>query len=134
MRPADGPLDFVLMSWDDLRKAVDDSGGVYRTYMAGLRALAGAGRLGPHVAFDISRHLAGLGLGHLPAELPLSQHAQVIVYQLGTPAADVVEAVRGDNPHRAEGTLARAEESLRRLNTDGDARKLAAIAAILNSK
>ncbi|MFD8260209.1 hypothetical protein [Streptomyces griseoluteus] len=49
----------------------------------------------------------------------------MVLFQLGTPAADVVEAVRGDN-------FARAEDALRRLNTKGDAEKLAAIAAILS--
>jgi hypothetical protein len=119
------PYEFDGTSWDDLRKAVEDNGGVLRIYMADLRELQNAGRLGINVRNDISRRLAGIGLGHLPAELPPYQENQIVLFQLGTPAADVVEAVRGDN-------FARAEQALRRLNTKGDAEKLAAIAAILS--
>ncbi|MGY5059231.1 hypothetical protein ACWDFR_35080 [Streptomyces sp. 900105755] len=121
------PYEFDGTSWDDLRKAVEDNGGVLRIYMAGLRELQNAGRLGINVRNDISRRLAGIGLGHLPAELPPYQENQIVLFQLGTPAADVVEAVRGDN-------FARAEQALRRLNTKGDAEKLAAIAAILSDE
>ncbi|MEU2875073.1 hypothetical protein [Streptomyces sp. NPDC007070] len=119
------PYAFDGTSWDELRKAVEDNGGVLRIYMADLRELQNAGRLGVNVRNDISRRLAGVGLGHLPAELPSYQENEVVLFQLGTPAADVVEAVRGDN-------FARAEDALRRLNTKGDAEKLAAIAAILS--
>lgn len=119
------PYVFTGTSWDELRKAVEDNGGVLRVYMADLRELQNAGRLGVNVRNDISRRLAGVGLGHLPAELPSYQENEVVLFQLGTPAADVIEAVRGDN-------FARAEDALRRLNTKGDAEKLAAIAAILS--
>ncbi|MEU0726193.1 hypothetical protein [Streptomyces sp. NPDC006140] len=119
------PYAFDGKTWDDLRKAVEENGGVLRIYMASLRELQNAGRLGIHVRNEISRRLAGAGLGHLPDELPPYQENEVVVFQLGTPAADVVEAVRGDN-------FARAEDALRRLNTKGDAEKIAAIAAILS--
>ncbi|MCW2871264.1 hypothetical protein [Actinacidiphila oryziradicis] len=118
------PYTFNGTTWDDLRHAVEHNGGVLRIYMATLRELQQAGRLGINVRNDISRRLAGLGLGHLPAELPSYQENEVVLYQLGTAAADVVEAVRGDN-------FRRAENALRRLNTKGDAEKLAAIAAII---
>ncbi|MCX5097588.1 hypothetical protein OOK36_55120 [Streptomyces sp. NBC_00365] len=124
---APDPSDFQAGSWDELRKAVEDNGGVLRIHMGHLRDLIDAGRLGINVRNDISRRLAGAGLGHLPAELPAYQENEVVIYQLGTPAADVVEAVRGDN-------FARAENALRRLNTKGDAEKLAAIAAIINER
>lgn len=121
------PDTFQAGSWDDLRKAVEGAGGVLRIHMGHLRNLADAGRLGINVRSDISRRLAGLGIGHLPIELPAYQEKEVVLYQLGTPAADVVEAVRGDN-------FARAEQALRRLNTKGDAEKLAAISAIINEQ
>ena len=124
---APDPADFHAETWDGLRKAVKDNGGVLRIHMGHLRNLADAGRLGINVRNDISRRLAGLGLGHLPAELPPYQENEVVLFQLGTPAADVVEAVRGDN-------FTRAEQALRRLNTRGDAEKLAAIAAIINEE
>lgn len=119
------PYSFTGDSWDDLRQAVEDHGGVLRIYMSALRALQNAGRLGINVRTDISRRLAGVGLSHLPADLPSYQDNEVVLYQLGTPAADVVEAVRGDN-------FAQAETALRQLNTKGDAEKLAAITAIIN--
>lgn len=119
--------DFSAGSWDELRKAVENCGGVLRLHMGHLRNVIDAGRLGINVRNDISRRLAGAGLGHLPAELPPYQENEVVIYQLGTQAADVIEAVRGDN-------FARAEEALRRLNTKGDAEKLAAIAAIINEQ
>lgn len=95
--------------------------------MASLRELQNASRLGIHDRNEISRRLAGIGLGHLPAKLPSYQENEVALFQLGTPAADIVETVRGDNFARAEGTL-------RRLNTKCDAEKLAAITAILKDK
>ena len=119
--------DIPAGSWDELRKAVENCGGVLRVHMGQLKALIDAGRLGINVRNDISRRLAGVGLGHLPAELPAYQENEVVIYQLGTQAADVIEAVRGDN-------FARAEVALRRLNTKGDAEKLAAIAAIINEQ
>ncbi|MET9073817.1 hypothetical protein ABZX95_16955 [Streptomyces sp. NPDC004232] len=124
---APDPEDFAAGTWDDLRKAVENCGGVLRVHMGHLRDLIDAGRLGINVRNDISRRLAGIGLGHLPAELPSYQGNSVVLYQQGTPAADVVEAVRGDN-------FVRAENALRRLNTKGDAEKLAAIAAIINGE
>lgn len=119
------PFEFDGATWDELRKAVEDHGGVVRLYMVDMKELQNAGRLGVNVRTEISRRLAGVGLGHLPAELPPYQENEVVLYQLGTPAADVVEAVRGDN-------FARAEGALRSLNTKGDAEKLAAIKAIVN--
>lgn len=119
--------DIEAGSWDELRKAVENCGGVLRIHMGQLKGIIDAGRLGINVRTDISRRLAGVGLSHLPAELPPYQDNEVVLYQLGTPAADVVEAVRGDN-------FARAENALRRLNTKGDAEKLAAIAAIINEQ
>lgn len=121
------PHKFTGATWEDLRKTVEAEGGVLRIYMGVLRDLHQAGRLGVNVRADISRRLAGVGLSHLPADLPAYQENEVVLYQLGTPAADVVEAVRGDN-------FTQAEQALRRLNTKGDAEKLAAISAILKGE
>ncbi|MBA4866205.1 hypothetical protein H1V43_33775 [Streptomyces sp. PSKA54] len=119
------PYEFTGKTWDDLRKAVENKGGVLRIYMVDLKELQKAGRLGVNVRQDISRRLAGLGLGHVPDELPPWQENEVLLYQLGTPAADVLEALRGDD-------LANAEEALLSLNTKRDAEKIAAITAIIN--
>jgi hypothetical protein len=42
-------------------------------------------RLGVHVLASIDRKLRGIGLGHLPAELPTRQADWVILYQFATP-------------------------------------------------
>jgi hypothetical protein len=122
-----GPASFDGSDWNDLRKATEGNGGVLRITMGILRDLEEAKRLGPNVCASISRHLAGVGLSHLPFELPSYQEDQVVIFQLGKPAADVVEAVRGDN-------LAKAETSLRALNTKGGTEKLAKIRAILDDE
>lgn len=107
-------------SWSTLREAVDDFDGVLRVPMWRLRDLAGAGRLGIHVRAEISRKLAGHGLAHLPAELPGDQNYFVILYRLGTPAADVVTAVLSNDTHRGA-------SALRRLNASRDTEKLQVI-------
>ncbi|HEX7662812.1 MAG TPA: hypothetical protein VF444_25375 [Pseudonocardiaceae bacterium] len=100
-------------SWADLRSAVVDHHGVYRIDMGRLRAIGGYGRLGPNVRQILSSNLAGLGIGHLPAELPSSQDQEVLLYQYGTPAAEVVAALRGD-------VTASAETALVQLNSSRD--------------
>ena len=40
----------------------------------------------------ISKALAGMGLGHVPVELPRYQEKPVRLYKLGTPVADVIQA------------------------------------------
>lgn len=57
------------------------------------RELHGAGRLGKHVRDAISGELAAHGMGHLPEQLPTYQEMPVSVFRLGTPIADVVNAV-----------------------------------------
>jgi len=83
----------MLSTYDDLRKQVESDGGVYTTTMEELREIHGAGRLGQHVRTAISSSLSANGLGHLPTELPSYQEYLVRIYRLGTPLADVVNAV-----------------------------------------
>ena len=61
--------------------------------MEQLREAHGAGRLGVHVRGEISRQLAGLGVGHVPQELPNFQHELVRLYKRGTPIGQLVEVV-----------------------------------------
>lgn len=107
-------------SWDVLRDTVKRADGVLRVEMWELRELEQAGRLGVHVRASISRRLQNLGLSHLPGELPSYQEDYVVLYELGTAAADVVEAVTGP-------VTRKAERALRRLNRSRDAEKLLAI-------
>jgi hypothetical protein len=101
------------MDWDDLRAAVVDHHGVYRIDMGQLRRIGGYGRLGINVRMSLSATLAGIGIGHLPAELPPDQQLEVVLFQYGTPAAEVVAAIRG-------GDTAGAESALLHLNSSGD--------------
>lgn len=107
----------AFASWEDLRSAVVAHYGVYRLSMGTLREIGGFGRLGINVRQVLSGRLAGIGLGHLPAELPSYQDKEVLVFQYGTPAADVIAAVRGDV---ADG----AETALIQLNSSRDVERL----------
>lgn len=107
----------VPATWEELRAAVLDHQGVLRITMGVLREIGGYGRLGTHVRHTLSGKLAGIGVGHLPAELPGSQEHGVLLYQYGTPAADVITAICG-------GASDSAESALIRLNSSQDLEKL----------
>lgn len=98
-------------NWDELRTAVTDHYGVFRLPMGQLREIGGYGRLGTNVRQVLSAKLAGLGLGHLPAELPAYQDKQVLLYLYGTPAAEVIAAVRSDVVEAAETALVQLNSS-----------------------
>ena len=49
--------------------------------------------LGVHVRNAISNELAGLGLGHVPVELPGYQDDLVRLFKMGTPVGDFVNSV-----------------------------------------
>jgi len=61
--------------------------------MEQLRDAHGTLKLGVHVREEISKALAGIGLGHVPEELPNYQHELVRVYKKGTPVGDLIETV-----------------------------------------
>ncbi len=98
-------------SWDELRAAVAEHFGVFRLPMGQLREIGGYGRLGTNVRQILSAKLAGLGLGHLPAELPAYQDRQVLLYQYGTPAAEVIAALRSEVVDTAESALVQLNSS-----------------------
>lgn len=81
-------------TWADLAKSIDANHGVALVPMETLRRLEGAQRLGVHVLNSISKRLRTLGLGHLPNELPNRQDQDAILYRLGSPASEVITAVR----------------------------------------
>jgi len=108
-------------SFEELRDTVQESGGVLTISMEDMRDAHGAGRLGVHVRSAISKGLQGLGLGHYPPELPAYQEQYVRVYRLGSPIADLIDAVIEPSPGRdeylrravggdAEATLAKVRE------------------------
>jgi hypothetical protein len=81
------------MAWDDIKKSVEDAGNVLTVTMEELREACGAGRLGIHVRSTISSTLAGMGLGHVPQDLPINQHDSVRLYKRGTPVGEFIETV-----------------------------------------
>lgn len=84
----------AVTTWAELLKAVDQNNGLNRVTMATLRELEGAERLGKHVLTAITTKLSQLGLGYLPDELPNRQDQPVMLYKVGTPAADAIRAIR----------------------------------------
>src|SRR2546423_1034557 len=80
-------------SLDDLPGLIDANGGVVSLPMVYLRDAYGAGRLGVHVRSNISQALRGLGLAHMPPELPDSQWQEVRIYRAGSSAGRLIEAV-----------------------------------------
>ena len=81
------------MTWSEIKEAVEKSGNVTTFTMEQLREAHGSGRLGVHVRAEISRALAGIGLGHVPQDLPSYQHEFVRVYKNGTPIGDLITTV-----------------------------------------
>lgn len=78
---------------DEIKKEVESSGNVLTLPMAEVRDAYGAHRLGIHVRANITKALRGLGLDHFPPLLPDRHREPVRIYKLGTPAADLIEAV-----------------------------------------
>ncbi len=70
--------------------------------MVRLRDAHGAGKLGVLVKDQISKDLAGMGLGHVPVELPQYQDKPVRLCKLGTSVADIIQAVIVPSPENDE--------------------------------
>lgn len=79
--------------WHGLLTAVESNQGIYRITVETLRQLEGRQRVGKHILKEIEEKLRTLGLGHLPRELPNRQQQPVLLYRLGTPVSDVIQAV-----------------------------------------
>jgi hypothetical protein len=107
----------------NLKAEVDANGEVTVRTMQSVRAGFGYGRLGPNVTDLISRKLAGAGLGHAPADLPMEQERRVLIFTLGSEVANVIGAVL--NP--AEGS----DDVLRKVTGGGAADVIAQIRALV---
>lgn len=81
------------MSWEKIKEQVEKSNNVKTFSMEVLRDAHGAQRLGVNVCNDISKVLAGIGLGHVPVDLPSYQHEQVRLYKRGTSVGQLIETV-----------------------------------------
>lgn len=88
------PLPGKFTAWTELLAAVENNDGVYQVSMETLRQLEGAQRVGPGVQLAIQTRLTKYGFGHLPETLPPRGTDRVILYRRGTPASDVIEAIR----------------------------------------
>lgn len=82
--------------------------------METLRRLEGRQRVGKHILSSIEDKLKTLGLGHLPQELPNRQQQTVLLYRVGTPASELVQAVQNG---LTESPSSEAYDFLRRLNS-----------------
>lgn len=100
--------------WHGLLTAVESNQGIHRVTVETLRQLEGRQRVGKHILKEIEDKLRTLGLGHLPRELPNRQQQPVLLYRLGTPASDVIQAVENGLTEPATEAAYRA---LHRLNS-----------------
>jgi hypothetical protein len=82
-----------MANWEEIKQIVESNSNIGTFSMETLREAHGSGKLGVHVRFEISKKLAGMGLGHVPQELPSYQHQQVRLYKRGTPVGELIETV-----------------------------------------
>jgi len=82
-----------MLKWDEIKNQVENSGDIISLTMSDLRDATGKDKLGVHVKAQISKTLAGMGLGHIPQELPSYQHESVRLYKRGTPIGELIEIV-----------------------------------------
>ena len=82
-----------MATWAEIKERVEKNGNVVTITMEELRGAQGAAKLGVHVRAEISSSLAGIGLGHVPQELPNYQHEIVRLYKKGTPVGDMIDTV-----------------------------------------
>jgi hypothetical protein len=76
----------------ELKEVVVANDNVLTVTMQDLRDAYGALRLGVNVRNDITKRLAGNGLGHYPTHLPAYQHEAVRLFTLGSAVADLIQA------------------------------------------
>ncbi len=82
-----------MESWDKIKETVEQNGNVLTVTMEKLREAHGAGKLGVNVRTEISKGLAGTGLGHIPEDLPSYQEQHVRLYKHGTQIGDFIATV-----------------------------------------
>jgi hypothetical protein len=94
--------DKQIERYSEFKKNVQESGGFILANMGYLRDVHGAGKLGTIVVENISEQLKASGLGYFPDELPTLQSKNVFVYQIGTPASRLFEAVKNADENSVE--------------------------------
>lgn len=82
-----------METWEDIKAYVERNGNVATITMEKLRNAHGSAKLGVNVRTDISNILAGMGLGHVPVELPSYHYEQVRLYKQGMQAGNLVRMV-----------------------------------------
>lgn len=82
-----------MESWDRIKARVEAGQGILTVNMIELRDAAGKEKIGPHVKTEITRMIVGMGLGHLPQELPNYHNESVRLYKRGSPLGDLIEMV-----------------------------------------
>lgn len=100
-----------MASWDELKADVERNGNVTTVTMESLRDAHGASKLGVNVRAGISKKLAGMGLGHIPQELPSYQHEQVRLYKRGTGIGDLIDTVLTPGPQNDKNLAERFSDS-----------------------
>ncbi|HEY9086299.1 MAG TPA: hypothetical protein VIN40_10265 [Candidatus Tyrphobacter sp.] len=78
---------------EDVSDELERQQGVADLVMSQLRDAYGAGRLGVNVRLNLSNKLAGMGIKHVPVELPDNQNAPVRIYKAGSPVGQLIDAV-----------------------------------------
>ncbi len=81
------------MNWDEIKAEVEQNGNVLTISMEELRNAAGAAKMGVNVRNGISGTLAGMGLGHIPVELPSYYYEQVRLYKRGTAVGKMIDTI-----------------------------------------
>lgn len=120
-------MDFHFDDIDDLARTVEANGNVLTVPMWAVRDAYGADRLGRVVRENITKELAGAGLGSMPGgtRLPAYQDEVVRIFKLGSAVADLIDAARkpsesGDQRLReaGENTAAVQIEKIREIVSD----------------
>lgn len=83
------------IAFDEIKKRVDDKGGVLSVPMKELREAHGASKLGNNVVNEIQAILAEKGIAHSPADLPTAAVKKVRLYTLMSRLKDSVAANNG---------------------------------------
>lgn len=81
-----------MTSFEDLKNEVVANQNVLTLKMERLRDTLKVKRLGVHVCDEISKKLAGVGLGHSPKDLKPDAWEEVRLFTLGTPVATLINA------------------------------------------
>jgi hypothetical protein len=79
---------------DELRALVERNENILTVPMWKIRNAYGAERLKVHIRSGIHDELDGLGLSHMPREIPDNQNALLRLIKKGTPAARLIAAAR----------------------------------------